>query len=313
MDGSAAPQDLDAGLLALLGELDARGYDFVTPTPATHRRVLKRRGEARPGDLRDILGWGRLFDPSDAPAFLVEALAAADLLERRDGPAKSRVRVSRVNGRLYLHSAFPTEAQDAVFLGPDSYRFADFILRHIPPAVSQALDVGGGAGVGALTVAGAAPAAKVALSDVNPSALRLARVNAAHAGLTITLQQASGVMAAHAGLDLIVANPPYMADADQTYRDGGDMHGAALSVEWAAAGLAKLRPGGRMLLYSGSAICEGGRDELRDALAEVAEQGGGRLTYAELDPDVFGEELETPAYGDVERIAVVGAVIIRER
>jgi hypothetical protein len=33
---------------------------------------------------------------------------------------------------------------------------------------------------------------------------------------------------------------------------------------------------------------------------------GARLEYVELDPDVFGEELERPAYASVERIAVVG-------
>ena len=31
----------------------------------------------------------------------------------------------------------------------------------------------------------------------------------------------------------------------------------------------------------------------------------------EIDPDVFGEELESPAYRDVERIALVAALIDR--
>jgi hypothetical protein len=30
-----------------------------------------------------------------------------------------------------------------------------------------------------------------------------------------------------------------------------------------------------------------------------------RWSYAEVDPDVFGEELETPAYADADRIAAV--------
>jgi hypothetical protein len=84
-----------------------------------------------------------------------------------------------------------------------------------------------------------------------------------------------------------------------------------LSVAWAAAALEKLRPGGRMLLYTGSAICDGGHDHLRQALVELTAARGAELSYREIDPDVFGEELETQAYRDVERIAVVGAVITR--
>jgi hypothetical protein len=38
-----------------------------------------------------------------------------------------------------------------------------------------------------------------------------------------------------------------------------------------------------------------------------------RLSYREIDPDVFGEELELPGYEAVDRIAVVGAVIRRGR
>jgi hypothetical protein len=32
------------------------------------------------------------------------------------------------------------------------------------------------------------------------------------------------------------------------------------------------------------------------------------LRYRELDPDIFGEELEKQAYADVERIAAVAAI-----
>ncbi|MCR5872899.1 hypothetical protein LRS10_01015 [Phenylobacterium sp. J426] len=70
-----------------------------------------------------------------------------------------------------------------------------------------------------------------------------------------------------------------------------------------------LEPGGRLLLYTGSAILDGGRDELREGLAELAAAEGAELDYRETDPDVFGEDLERDVYADVERIAVVTAVI----
>jgi len=63
-----------------------------------------------------------------------------------------------------------------------------------------------------------------------------------------------------------------------------------------------------MLLYTGVAIV-GGHDHLRDALERDLPALGCTLRYRELDPDIFGEELEKPAYADVERIAAIGAVV----
>ena len=58
--------------------------------------------------------------------------------------------------------------------------------------------------------------------------------------------------------DLIVANPPYMADpARRAYRDGGGALGADLSLRIVAAALDRLAPGGRLMLYTGVAIVDG--------------------------------------------------------
>ncbi|MDB5446041.1 MAG: methyltransferase, partial [Phenylobacterium sp.] len=165
-----------------------------------------------------------------------------------------------------------------------------------------------------LTAAAGRGRAQVLLSDVNPKALRLTRVNAAHAGVPLETVQAPDLDGLPEGLDLILANPPYIAgDPKQTYQDGGDLLGARTSLNWARDALGKLAPGGRFLLYTGSAILHGGRDPVRGALSELAEAAGARLSYRELDPDVFGEELEKPAYREAERIAAVGAVLARPR
>ena len=84
--------------------------------------------------------------------------------------------------------------------------------------------------------------------------------------------------------------------------------GSRLSLDWAMEGAQRLAPGGRMLLYTGSAIV-GGHDALREALERDLPRIGCTLRYREIDPDIFGEELERPAYAQVERIAAVGAVI----
>lgn len=309
-----APADL--ALLRLLEALDARDYDFVTPTPLTHRRVLARRPGATADDVRDALGWSLPFRAEALPDEITALLQQAGALAVDAGLLKSTVRVSRVRGLLFLHSAFPTEDANAVFLGPDSYRFADFIAAELTGRswVGALADVGAGAGVGALTAAAGRGRSRILLSDVNPEALRLAQVNAAHARIPVETVLARDLDGLPAGLDVIIANPPYIAGSPrQTYQNGGDLLGARVSLDWATAALDRLAPGGRLLLYTGSAVLNGGRDRLRERLVALAETTGTRLVYRELDPDVFGEELDTRAYADAERIAAVGAAFVKSR
>jgi hypothetical protein len=109
----------------------------------------------------------------------------------------------------------------------------------------------------------------------------------------------------------VIANPPFVMDEEgRAYRDGGDLYGLRLSLDWAEEAMRRLPAGGAMLLYTGSAIV-GGRDGFRDALGRSAPALGFTLRYAELDPDIFGELLDEPAYREVERIAAVGAVLVK--
>jgi methylase of polypeptide subunit release factors len=317
MPDTAALTSTDDALLSLLRQLDDLGYDFVTPTPVTHQRVVRRPGMQQARSLRDVLGWSLPFADDLLPPALFDALRAGGVLQRQDGRMwKSSVRVSRLRGLLFLHSAFPTDDEDSVFLGPDSYRFADFIAAEMGHdcRLQRVVDVGGGAGVGALTAAARCWAREVLLTDVNPRALRLARINARHAGLQLATRLSSGLDEAPGDCDLILANPPYIVDpGGRAYRDGGDRHGGAVSLDWARQAVGKLSRGGRFLLYTGSAIVRGGGDALKRELADIARISGCGFDYRELDPDVFGEELDTPPYADVERIAAVGCVITKPR
>jgi methylase of polypeptide subunit release factors len=300
----------DQALLELLNRLEEEGYDFVTPTPATHARVVRRKEAGK--SLRDILGWSLPFEAATAPPGLVEPLRRAGMLTEADGRLKSAIRVSPLRGRLYIHSAYPTEAADAVFLGPDSYRFADFVCAELTAEdAGLVVDVGGGCGVGAIAACDVLQGCDALVTDINPLALRFARINALHAGVALRTMETDGLRAVPDGARLVIANPPYMTDSRQTYRDGGDMHGAGLSLKWAREAMGKLMPGGRLLLYTGSAILDGGHDLLRAELERLAERCGAQFSYREIDPDVFGEELEREAYADVERIAAVGCVIER--
>lgn len=302
----------DQALGELLGCLRARDYRFVTVTPATHARVLARPATS-PLTLRDVFGWSRPFGAGELDPEVLELLKRAGSLEVHGrGRLRSAVRVSSLGDDLFLHSAYPTESDDAVFFGPDTYRFARFIAEQMArlPVPARILDMGAGSGAGGLAAAHRAPGSALTLVDANPRALALARVNAAFAGVDAALTAADRVPA-DAGADLILANPPYMMDPHgRAYREGGELLGGQVALDWSRQALDALPPGGTLLLYTGASVREG-TAPLLEALEQSCRETGAALEVDELDPDVFGEELELAAYGEVERIAAIGARVTK--
>jgi methylase of polypeptide subunit release factors len=304
----------DLALLRLLITLKSVSYRFVTPTPASHARVLMRGPDGIASDMRDVFGWSRAFAPGLLPEGLLERLKTSAMVETAGELIKSRVRISSLGPDLFLHSAYPTEDKDAVFFGPDSYRFARLITHELarnpgrPGA--RLLDIGAGAGVGAIVASHCCPGVEAIMMDINPAALRFARINAVAAGVRSALHLARDLSALSGEFDIILANPPFIVDdKGRDYRDGGSQHGAEIALNMTREAVARLAPGGRFILYTGSAITAGGKDNLADQLSSLAAQRLANLQYEELDPDIFGEELEKSAYRDVERIALVCAII----
>lgn len=292
-------------LTDLLHLLQDRDYAFVTPTPATHARVLARPGAAWAADLRDIFGWSRPFRADVAGPAMMTAMQTARVLAPHGDGWRSLVRASSLDGLLFLHSAYPTVEADSVFFGPDTYRFAQAIAGVLDRPVRRAVDIGCGAGPGAVLVARAHPRADVLAVDINDAALRLARANAAVAGVAVRAVRSDLLADVDGAFDLIVANPPYMADPSaRAYRDGGGPLGAGLSLRIIDVAIERLTPGGTLLLYTGAAVVNG-RDPFHDAAAARLEARGLAWRYREVDPDVFGEELETSAYAEADRIAAV--------
>jgi len=308
----------DGALLQLLEALRERDYRFVTPTPASHARVMARPERPVARSLHDVLGWSLAFAPGLLEPELLGLLELAGALERADdGLLRSTLRVSSLMDDLYIHSAFPTDRDDAVFFGPDSYRFAALIEAELgreklrPHA--HIVDIGTGAGVGAIVAAKHAGISAATGTDINPQALRLAAVNARAAGVALQAVQGDDLGGVGRPIHLALANPPYIIDDDERqYRHGGAMHGGEVSLDMARAAIERLAPGGRLILYTGSAIVRG-EDALQAALGETAQANACTLRYRELDPDVFGEELASPAYRDVDRIALVAGVFTKGR
>ncbi len=297
----------EEALVALLTTLKTRGYRWTTPTPETQRRVLERPDRQVGTDLADIFGWSLPFAPDAMDPDLLALMQSGGIVAQRGNLLASTVRVSSLADRLFLHSAYPTVAGDAVFFGPDTYRFARFLAQTAAPA-RRLVDIGCGSGAGAVVAAHASGASEIVMADVNPAALRLARVNATAAGIATEIAQSDVLQGIDGTFDLVVANPPYLVDDDErVYRHGGEMMGAGLSLRIAREAAERLNPGGRLLLYTASAIVRG-IDAFAGEVVAMLRAHDCAVDYEEIDPDVFGEELDRPAYRHVDRIAVVGVV-----
>ena len=305
----------DAALLALGQELKACGYRFTTVTPLTHRRVVARDPERGAATLEDVFGWSRLFGRTGLPDRIIALLEDAGELDTAEGLLRSTVRFSTLDGQLFVHSAYPTDQNDAVFFGPDTYRFARVIkhaLKDAPALPRRVIDIGCGSGAGGLFAASLLPSdsREIVLADINPRALRYSRVNAA-------LNEVVGVRTIESDLfahveghaDLIVSNPPYLVDPQRrAYRHGGGTLGTELSLRIVEQSLARLAPHGRLILYTGTPVVAG-TDTFGAALSEALAGRGLSFTYEEIDPDVFGEELDHGPYRQAERIAAVALVL----
>lgn len=149
---------------------------------------------------------------------------------------------------------------------PDTETLVDWALELLAGSLAdrpapQVADLGTGSGAIALAIRHRHPAGVVSAVDISEAALGMARANARHLGLAVEFH-AGAWFAPLAGrrFDLVLSNPPYIAE--------GDPHLAALQHEPAMAlssgsdGLdairaivanapAHLRPGGWLLLEHG--------------------------------------------------------------
>jgi methylase of polypeptide subunit release factors len=312
-----APEEAarDVALVQLGQRLQAAGYRFTTVTPLTHQRNNARDPSRPAHTLRDVFGWNRPFETGLLPAAELQALVGSAVVHEHAGMWLSKVRWSSLHDLLFVHSGFPTVAHDSVFFGPDTYRFAQAIEEHLHTSshpIQRAVDIGCGSGAGAILIARARREASVLAVDINPTALRYTAVNAALAGVENVSAWHSDILQGTTGtFDLIVANPPYMQDPQQrAYRHGGDRLGLQLSLRILQQALGRLSVGGSLVLYTG-APSVAGEDLFLEQARLLVDRPELSWAYREMDPDVFGEELETPGYAEAERIAAVVLTVTR--
>ena len=100
---------------------------------------------------------------------------------------------------------------------PETEQLTELLYSRIENRESRIVDVGTGSGVIALSLAAKFPDAKVTATDLSDEALGLARENAERLGLTNRIEfcRSDLLISVSHVYDLIVANLPYVAEADR--------------------------------------------------------------------------------------------------
>lgn len=304
-------------LLSLGRLLQSANYTFTTVTPESHRRVMTRDTQAR--TCRDVFGWNKYFSVENVSPAMLTLLEEAGQVDQSARGLRSKVRYSTYGKLMFIHSAFPTSNQGSVFFGPDTYRFMNVVRAKLATMDATRLrtvfDVGCGSGAGGIFVRcliGARDGLKVVLSDINEQALEFSRIGVSlnDAGdIETSLHDIRDGLPLHP--DLVISNPPYLVDPEQRlYRDGGGEFGFDLSLQIVSAALEGLTRGGTLILYTGTPVVEG-QDLFKAAVTPLIDGPHVSFTYLEVDPDVFGEELDAPPYDVADRIAAVSLVLTK--
>lgn len=155
--------------------------------------------------------------------------------------------------------------RDVLIPRPETELLVELALQRIPVDAECAVaDLGTGSGAVALAIAKARPLARVVATDASEAALQVARANAERLGLrNVGFAQGDWYTALENHMfDVIVSNPPYIAEGDPHLREGDLRFEPALALSSGADGLdairvivrdarAHLRDGGWLLLEHG--------------------------------------------------------------
>ena len=234
---------------AALAEGRARLAAAGVESPARDARLL----------LAEALGVeaGRLAimgpDPVDAAA----AAAYAAMLDRR----AAREPVAHILGRRLFWGRRFRVTPEVLDPRPET---ESLVAAALEAPFARVLDLGTGSGALAVTLLADRPQATGVATDLSHAALEVAAENAARHGVAarLTLRRADWAEGIAGPFDLIVSNPPYLAEAEMAevapevareprmaLTPGGD--GLAAYRAIAAAAPRLLAPGGRLLLEIG--------------------------------------------------------------
>lgn len=220
--------------------------------PASEARLLLGHVLGRPA------AW--LIAHDDAALAEAELLAFASLVARRKGgePVPYLVGYREFFGREFA------VARGVLIPRPETELLVEIAIAKVSlGATARILDLGTGSGCLAVTLALEMPQAHITAVDVSTAALQIAGRNAERYGVSVRLLHSDWFSAlADERFDLIVANPPYIADADPHLGSGDLRHEPKLALASGSDGLEAIRriladapghlvPGGQLWLEHG--------------------------------------------------------------
>lgn len=228
---------------------------------------------------RHVLGWERAtfiaHQPEEAPAGFADRFEALIARRARREPVAYIRGTQEFWGRDFLvrpGALIPRPETELIV--EEALAWSTTRARGTPVRV---LDIGAGSGCLAVTLALELPDARVAATDVSANAIAIASENARRLGADVAFHRGGGLASAQPPFDLIVSNPPYVAEADyrglpREVRDYepetalvGGTDGLDVAREVVRASAAALIPDGLLLMEIGAGQAAGAAQTLADA------------------------------------------------
>ncbi|MGX2041981.1 peptide chain release factor N(5)-glutamine methyltransferase [Methylocaldum sp. MU1018] len=164
-----------------------------------------------------------------------------ELIERR----RSGVPVAYLSGEKEFWSRSFKVCPDVLIPRPETELLVELALEFITATqTADILDLGTGSGAIAVTVAAERPLARVSATDLSPEALKVAQANAVlHGVCNIRFRLGDWFDAVPDGgrFDLIISNPPYVADEDPHLAQGDLRFEPGLALKGGIRGLDAFR------------------------------------------------------------------------
>ncbi|MFV0662049.1 peptide chain release factor N(5)-glutamine methyltransferase [Denitromonas sp.] len=259
---------VDAALAACRGRIDR-----------VDARILLAEAIGRPASF--------LIAHPEAPLTTAEQQRFCDWLTRREAgePVAYLVGTREFYGRRFAVSP-------AVLIPrPETEGIVEIAREAFSQPPAAVLDLGTGSGALAVTLALCWPQAAVTAVDRSPAALAVAANNAQQLGARVAFIESDWFSAVPASVqfDLIVSNPPYVAEADPHLAEGDVRFEPATALAAGADGLDDIRriarDAVRYLRRGACLLIEHGYDQAEAVRAELSRAG---LQRVQSWPDLAG-------------------------
>ena len=173
--------------------------------------------------------------------------------------------VAYLLGEAHFHDVILSVTPATLVPRPETELLVERALAALPESSRRIADLGTGSGAVALALAKARPAWQITAIDISPAALTIAKINQERLGMRNVMFVAGDWDSALAdrSLDMIVANPPYVAADDPhlqalRHEPRGALVGGPTGLEALIEVIAR---SGRTLAAGGWLLCEHGADQ----------------------------------------------------